>query len=207
MKPKPVTFEHSLWKRLRELDKAAAKRFPTDFDRGFSALGLILYSRPQHGEYWCTPTNTLAFATTGGEGVHFSFLVENGTVTEKSPVVITIPPEFDQPNYIGGESLFDFLCLGYHRGYFALETIPSERFFEAYASAKWPLSEDKGLPPDWDYAVGYGVNEHQRHLLDFLIAELGLSPWKDLKRKFKRLQKLYMPLLEISHRWSGPGLT
>jgi hypothetical protein len=45
--------------------------------------------------------------------------------------------------------------------------------------------------------VGYGISEPQRRLLDFLITELGLSPWKDLERKFQRLQKLYRPLLEI----------
>jgi hypothetical protein len=195
--PKRIAISHPLWNRLRELNKEAAKQFPADVDSGFGTLGLILYSRPQHGGYSCTPTNTLAFAGTGGEGVHFSFLVEDGKVTEKSPIVITIPGEFDHPNFIGGESLFDFLCLGYHRGYFAMETVPSERFFEAYASDKWPLNEIEGRLPDWDCAVGYGVNEHQRQLLDFLITELGLFPWKDLRRKFQRLQKLYMPLLEI----------
>jgi hypothetical protein len=203
--PKRVAIDHALWNRLRELDKAAAKQFPADNDRGFGALGLILYPRPQHGGYSSTPTNTIAFAGTGGEGVHFSFLVEGGKVTEKSPIVITIPMEFGHPNFIGGESLFDFLCLGYYRGYFALETVSSERFFEAYASGKWPLSRIEGRPLDWDYAVGYGVNEHQRTLLDFLIAEIGLSPWKNLKRKFQRLQKLYMPLLEIPEGGEGLG--
>lgn len=205
MKSQRVVVEHPLWERLRALDKVAAKRYPGDFDQGFGSLGLFLHPRLQRYEYWCDPKNCLAFATTGGEGVHFSFVVQDGRVTEKSPVVITIPTAFDQPNFIGGESLFDFLCLGYHRGYFALETVPSDRFFEAYASGKWPLSEDKGLPPDWDWAVGYGVNEHQRKLLDFLIAELGLSPWKDLKRKFQRLQELYMPLLEIPEGGEGLG--
>ena len=52
--------------------------------------------------------------------------------------------------------------------------------------------------------MGFGVNEHQRKLLEFLIAELGLLPWKDLKRKFQRLQKLYMPLLDIPE-WRGLG--
>ncbi len=197
MKQKRPTIDHPLWTRLRELDKIAAKRFPADFRSGFGSLGLILYSRPENGGYWCTPTNTLAFAGTGGGGVHFSFLVQDGMITEKSPIVVTIPEPSDNPNFVGGESLFDFLCLGYHRGYFALETASSDRFFEAYSSGKWPLSEVEGRPPDWDAAVGYGVDEHQRKLLDFLIAELGLSPWKDLKRKFERLQKLYMPLLEI----------
>jgi hypothetical protein len=158
---------------------------------------LILYSPPEHGGYHCTPTNTIAFAGTGGEGVHFSFLVEDGRVTEKSPIVITVPMDFGHPNHIGGESLFDFLCLGYYRGFFSMETVSSDRFFEAYSSGKWPLSDVEGRPPHWDYSVGYGVNERNRQLLDFLIAELGLSPWKDLKRKFHRLQKRYMPLLKI----------
>jgi hypothetical protein len=147
--------------------------------------------------HWCTPINTLAFAHTGGEGVHFSFLVDEGKITEHSPIVITIPSPGDQPNYIGGASLFDFLCLGFHRGYFALETANTNRFFEAYSSGKWPLSQVEGRPPDWDWAVGYGVNEHQRQLLDFLIAELGLSPWNDLRRKFQQLQKRYLPLLKM----------
>jgi hypothetical protein len=199
MTGKQVAIEQPLWNRLGDLDKAAAKRFPVDFDRGFGRLGLILYSRPKHGGYWCTPTNTLAFAGTGGNGVHFSFLVEDGKVTQTSPIVITIPATFGHPNFIGGESLFDFLCLGYHRGYFALETIASDKFLQAYSSAKWQPKEE------WDLAVGNGVDEHQRQLLDFLIEKLGLSPWKDLKRRFHRLQKLYMPLLEIPAGGEGLG--
>jgi len=181
------------------LDKEAARRFPADFDQGLGSLGLILHHRPQRYGYWCDPNNGLAFATTGGDGVHFSFIVQDGKVRENSPIVITIPGAFDHPNFIGGESLFDFLCLGYHHGYFALETVSSEKFFKAYASTEWQPTED------WDYAVGYGVNEHQRKLLDFLTAELGLSPWKDLKRKFQRLQKLYFPLLEIPEHREGFG--
>jgi hypothetical protein len=57
-------------------------------------------------------------------------------------------------------------------GYFALETLPSDKCFEAYGSAEWQPKED------WDYAMGYGISEPQRRLLDFLITELGLSPWK-----------------------------
>lgn len=195
--PKRITIKHPLWDQLRKLDKAAAKRFPVDFYKGFGRLGLILRSPPKYGDYWCTPTNTLTFAGTGGDGVHFSFLVDDGKITENSPIVISIPTAADQPNFIGGESLFDFLCLGFHRGYFALGNLPSPRFFEAYSSGKWPLSKVKGRPPDWDWEEGYGVNEHQRNLLDFLIAQLGLSPWKDFQRKFQRLQKRYMPLLKL----------
>ncbi len=198
MSAKRVAVDHPLWETLLALDKVAAKRFPSKFDPGFGSLGLILHARLKRYEYWCDPVNCLTFATTGGEGVHFSFVVQDGKVTENSPVVITIPGTFEHPNFIGGESLFDFLCLGFHRGYFAMETLASERFFEAYASGKWPLSEVKDRHPDWDRSEGYWVDERKRKLLDFLIDELGLTPWKDLKTKFQRLQNRYMPLLEIS---------
>jgi hypothetical protein len=191
MARKQNTIDNPLWNRLRALDKIAARKFPANFDQGFGTLGLILDSRPRASAYSCTPKNCLSFAYTGGEGVHFSFVAQDGKATERSPIVITIPEAFDHPNFIGGESLFDFLCLGYHRGYFALENLDSDKCFEAYASEDWqPTTES-------DYHVGYVLDNHQRDVLQFLIEELGLSPWKDLKRKFKHLQKLYMPLLQI----------
>jgi hypothetical protein len=191
---KRIAIDHPLWKRLRALDKVAARRFPWNvpgkyYDPGFGALGLILEPRPRVSAYSCTPTNCLTFAGTGGEGVHFSFVGQDGKVTERSPIVITIPEVF--ANFIGGESLFDFLCLGYHRGYFALETLDSEKCFEAYASADWQPTTQS------DYAVGYVLDDRKREVLRFLIEELGLSPWKDLKGKFRRLQELYMPLLQV----------
>jgi hypothetical protein len=189
MKQKPVSINHPLWDKLRELDKTADMRFSKDFDKGFGPLGLRLTSSPENGGYHCTPTNSLAFACTGGDGIHFSFLVQKGQVTEKSPIVITIPP--DGSNAIVGETLFDFLCLGYHRGYFGVGTLPSEWGLAAYGSANWQPTEE------WQYAIGLGVDEHQRKLLDFLIAELDLSPWRKLKQRFERLQAKYMPLLEM----------
>ena len=191
MNPNQAIINHPIWDKLRALDKLAARRFPCDCDQGFGSLGLILHVELGQYEYWCTPTNALSFASTGGNGVHFSFLVQGGKVTEASPIVITVPCTYDHPNFIVGESLFDFLCLGYHRGYFALENLPADKCFDAYASDEWQPKED------WEYAVGFGVSEHQRKLLDFLVAKLGLSPWTDLKRKFQRLQTQYMPLLEI----------
>jgi hypothetical protein len=191
MKRKRINVDHPLWEKLRALDKVAAQRFPYDFDEGFGRLGLILCPRLSHGGYFCTPDNTLMFARTGGEGVHFSFVVHDQQVTEKSPIVVTIPGEFGSPNFIVGESLFDFLCLGYYRGFFALETVAGERWFEPYSSADWQPSKDS------DYAVGYVLDDHQQRVLSFLIEELGLKPWKDLKRRFQRLQQLYMHLLQV----------
>jgi hypothetical protein len=186
--------DHPLWEKLRAVDKVAARRFPApDFvGRGLGAVGLILHSKPKRWDYWCTLKNVLTFASTGGNGVHFSFVVLEDEVTEQSPVVVTIPMAFDQPNFICGESLFDFLCLGVNRGYFALEQLPAtERTLEVFSSSTWQPTDD------FDWAVGYGVNEHQRKVLDYLANELELVPWKDVKRKFNRLQRQVLPLLEV----------
>jgi hypothetical protein len=187
-----VKINHPLLEKLRKADQAAAMRFPDDdFDGGFGRLGLLFHSSLVRSDYWCTPKNVVTFASTGGNGVHFSLLVRDGKVTEASPVVVTIPSPGDQPNYIVGENLHDFLCLGVHRGYFALEQLPSSRLFEAYGSADWKPGTDA------DMAVGFGVDPQQRQLLDFLKEELKLEPWKDVRKKFDRLQKTYLPLLEM----------
>src|SRR5262245_25487922 len=111
MKRSATKVKHSLWKELCRLDKVAARKFPTKHDPGFGSLGLILANQLERCGYWCTPQNALTFARTGGNGVHFSFIVLDGEVNESSPVVITIPNAFGEYNFIGGESLFDFLCL------------------------------------------------------------------------------------------------
>lgn len=179
-----VVFDHPLWERLKAVEKVVAERSPGPLS-GLDSVGLILVRGLPQWDYWCTPKNVLTFATTGGNGVHFNFLIQNDSVGEHSPIVITIPNNFDQPNYIVGESLFDFLCLGYHRGYFALEQLPWERLFEAYASSDWQPSDETD---EW---VGFGVNVEQRRVLELLIAEFGLSPWKDLQHKFEDLQARY----------------
>lgn len=104
-----------------------ANRKKTDW---FGEAGLILNHRLEFGGYHCTPRNTLQFAHTGGDGIHFSFVIINDAISEESPVVMTIP-EATPANMIVGESLFDFLCFGMHRGYFEL------------LSAADPTEEDK----------------------------------------------------------------
>lgn len=188
---KDATVDHPLLEKLRKADAVAAKRFPSRSNPGFSALGLLLHPQLERFDYWCTPKNVVTFARTGGNGVHFSFLAHDGKVTENSPVVITIPSPGNRPNYIVGENLFDFLCLGIHRGFFALEQLPADRLFDAYSSATWePNTRD-------DNAVGFGVDEHQRKLLSFLRDEFRLEPWKNLRKKFERLQKDYLPQLQL----------
>lgn len=187
-----IPIRHPLWERLCKLDAIAEQRFPSEphQGRGFEALGLVLDRRLENGEYWCTPSNTLAFAWTGGNGFHFSFMIRDGMVNEGSPIVLTIPAGLTG-NHIVGESLFDFLCLGFHRGYFGLEQWPSDPCIEAYQSAEWHPTSDR------DLAVGLAVDRHQRQLLGFLTTELGLQPWGNVRHRSTILQERYQSLLVL----------
>ena len=88
----------------------------------FDPIGLILLKDPVCWGYWCTPINTISFATTGGDGVHFGFLCEKNTPTENSPIVMTLPSA-DTSNIIIGENFKEFLSFGCRLGYFELEQI------------------------------------------------------------------------------------
>ena len=62
---------------------------PLQDDQGPGCVGLILNRELESGGYECSPLNALAFARTGGDGDHFSLLVQDGTIDEWSPVVLT----------------------------------------------------------------------------------------------------------------------
>ena len=71
--------------------------------------------------YDCSPKNCVAFATTGGDGVHFSIFKDSDV--ENSPVVMTVPMNFGEENMVIANSLYEFLCLGCKFGYFNLEQL------------------------------------------------------------------------------------
>ena len=70
----------------------------------------------------CTPLNTILFAQTGGDGVHFSYL-EIGL--EINLIIITVPCAWGkQPNSYNrviAETFDEFLGLGFFKGWFYLD--------------------------------------------------------------------------------------
>ncbi len=73
-----------------------------------------------------TPINTLTFARTGGDDVHFGMLATNGLYGDSSPIVMTVPIADENPeeaNFIVGENLHAFLCVGCTHGYGSLEEL------------------------------------------------------------------------------------
>jgi hypothetical protein len=193
MTGKPLRIAHPLLDLLRSLDQEIARRFPSQNDAGLGYIGLILTPTLRNGGYHCTPENSLSFAHTGGEGVHFSLVSEANEITENSPIVVTIPQAFDHPNFIVGETLYDFLCFGIYRGFFALEQLGYnlDEAFSVYADPSWLPSEHR------HFRVGYGVDERQRDILNLLIERLRLVPWQEPRAKFDRLQETHLSNLEI----------
>jgi hypothetical protein len=190
VKSQDVAVDLPLLDTLRQLAAEAARLLPSIYDSGFGLLGLLLEERLDQWRYYCTPLNCRTFAATGGDGTHFSLLVRDARINDQSPVVMTVPPVAE--NFIVGESLFDFLCLGYYRGYFGLEQLSyhREETLEAYINPAWRPSETR------HHSVGFVHDDCGQRLLALLVARLNLQPWPDARR-FEYLQKRYMPLLDL----------
>lgn len=181
--------------KLQALSKEVDKRF-RDVLRGFDNIGLGLgTSVPnERATYYCTPLNSKGFASTGGEGVHFSFLAERqDRLFDELPVIVTIPMAVGNQNFVVGENLREFLSLGAYRGYFALEQLGDslEKTLEVYASPQWQAETHE------EFWVGFGVNELQQSILQLLRQEFQLHQWPDLKARFFQLQEKYMPLVRL----------
>ena len=87
------------------------------------SIGLIMTDELIKEWYDCSPLNCSAFATTGGDGVHFSVFTDK---EDLSPVVITVPMSFGEENLVIASSIYDFLCLGCRFGFFNLEQLAYE---------------------------------------------------------------------------------
>jgi len=115
------TIPHAV-QALYKAAEIAAKRFGSSTEAVFDPCGLILNSPPLQGHYWCTPDTAFTFASTGGDGVHYSYLDLPNLNGESGPIVMTLPAN-DQLNYVVAETLDEFLGLGFYAGWFALEQI------------------------------------------------------------------------------------
>jgi hypothetical protein len=169
---------------------ALAERLGTHPDTGpdytFYPLGLGLHGRyGSHQPYDATPGNSMTFASTGGDGVHFSLL--RTTTPGPAPVVMTVPMQFDAPNHVVGASLREFLALGCRTGYYHLDKLAygSGRQAEAYH-----LEHGKWEGTGWD---GETAEATVLELLAVLTREFSLAPWPDVPQRLAELQSRYLP--------------
>lgn len=178
-----ATLDLPLINRLHQADAQVRERFslPKHYDPGLGCIGLILDRQLKRGAYGCSPSNAVAFASTGGDGDHYSLLIRDGRVDSQSPVVLTWPSEGQQA--IVGESLYDFLCFGLHGGFFQL------------------LASTDAEPPaeNEDFWFYPHVDDAQRRVLTFLAEELKLVrwPWLDRKKRYKALQARFLTSIRV----------
>jgi hypothetical protein len=153
-----------------------------------TGCGIYLHRPPLHnGGYSCTPTNTVKFANTGGEGVHFSFLLADGEWGPTSPVVMTCPAAGGIENVIVGESLAEFLGLGLQTGYFALEYL-------AHSAAAF----DSGHPFVTEHLepkrLASWLEPEEAEILRRLGKRFGLLPWTVAGNRLAELQRHLLTL-------------
>ena len=167
LKAKGAKLNLPLLERLHEVDREVDRLFPPEIlnYRGLDRVGLILPTTLEPGNYeYCSPKNGLVFASTGGDGDHYSLLVHDGVVDDKSPVVMTWPSE--ACNTVVGESLYDFLCHGLYSGYFQLSFGIDE-----------PLTVESG-----GMKFCAHVEAQQAAILAHLAKTLDLKPWPQKER-------------------------
>jgi hypothetical protein len=167
--------QHADLKKLWELADTAER--PPGNPGGaatFGNVGLFLVRPPRRTRYASTPANTLAFAATGGDGVHFNFVLRQGEVHADSPIVMTVPMNFDRPLAIVGRDLRDFLSFGVGCGFFCLEqlTYDLDRFAGRHRTGAGQLD---------------AVSRRQLHLVQ---TTFGLEPWTDPRSRLEELRQL-----------------
>jgi hypothetical protein len=158
------------WGQLWATAVDEAERVGADPRYVFDPIGLLLQppDEPLRFSYEATPADALTFASTGGDGVHFSACEG----TQGPIVVMTVPMQFSRPNVVVGQHLREFLSLGCRYGYFALEQL-------AYDYSATANSLDRGLTPGDDQA------EQQ---LALLRRRLQLEPWPAVLARLNELQ-------------------
>ena len=143
----------------------------------FDPIGLILHGKLENWEYWCTPRNSITFASTGGDGVHYGLLDIGGGITDGSPVVMTVPM-CDTPNTIVGESLLDFLSLGCRQGYFTLEQLIYQRERQLAALDTGDFDPDS--------------TKEERDMLESISHRFDLLPWPEHCGRVEELQGRFL---------------
>jgi hypothetical protein len=159
----------------------------TSPDGAFEPIGLILQRPPKTATYAETPPNTLAFAWTGGDGVHFNFVLGGDLPAKDNPILMVVPMNFERPRAVVGRDLRDFLALGVGCGFFALErlTYDPDAFLREY-----PIRAGR-------------LSERALEQLRLLGASFGIEPWQDVRARLEELKELERLL--APRRTSTPG--
>lgn len=153
----------------------------SDWNTFFDPIGMILDGTLRREEYFCTPKNSVTFARTGGDGVHYGLLDVGEGYNDKCPVVMTVPMS-DTHNTVVGENLIHFLALGCRQGFLSLDGLIHRR-------ARTISTLDSHA--DNEYA-----DTQEMLLFEALTNEFNLSPWEDHAARLDELAMTYFGLVD-----------
>jgi hypothetical protein len=194
-----VQIDLLLFDTLLRLEQEIKNLLPSQDFNWLDAIGLRLkkLAELENGGYYCTPTNTFKFASTGTDGEHFSFLLCNDAITSESPVILTAPCNYDgNLNVVIAKDFRTFLCLGLRYGYFALGEFAYNlnEAIQIYANVSWQ-------PIEVHHCSIYRPDQQQQKILNFIAHALGLQSYIYNVDEFTALQSSYMPLLIMSSKY------
>ena len=160
---------------------AAGPQFDLSPEAVFDYSGLILEIPPVRDWIdWCTPRNVMTFATTGGDSVHYSYLVDERLPEGVCPIVMTLPCA-SSLNMVIAESFQEFFDYGYHVGWFSLEPLHYD--------------EEEGEPYFCQPSPTFSEIGSQQ--LPLLRRALNMKPVPPTLARFAELQDKYFALLDI----------
>ncbi len=176
---------HLVLDELWAVAQQEAEKHGTKQEYAFGEIGLFLEIPITNWGYYPTPINTSTFASTHGDSVHYGLFHVDGTVTDESPVVMTVPCNSEQHNFILGESLTEFLCLGCEVGYFSLEQLAYgwQNMVDYLSRADHPNREEN--------------DEDDQNSLNVLIQAFALKPWQQVGERLSQLHDEYHELLVL----------
>ncbi|OON70093.1 hypothetical protein [Hymenobacter sp. CRA2] len=160
------------------LDDLIMARWGRNAFRYVDYCGLIPIRPLENWAYACTPVNSLSFARTGGNGVHFGIL-EARDVTATGPVVMTVP--MPGVNIVVAETLDEFFGIGCWAGWFGLEQL----VYDTPETLAYYAAEPTDLLPE------------ELNFLDMVRAELRTQPVALTAERLAALEQRFQPQLQI----------
>ncbi|MBT9395589.1 hypothetical protein KLP40_20655 [Hymenobacter sp. NST-14] len=165
-------------KEFFELDDLITARWGHQAFRHVDYCGLLPVRPLENGDYPCTPTNTISFARTGGDGVHFSLLNARDE-TADGPIVMTVP--MMDANLVVAETVAEFFGIGCQTGWFELEQLA----YDAPAALAY-------------YAVAPApASAQEQAFLDLVRTELRVVPVTLTAERLADLEQRFGPQLQV----------
>ena len=177
---------------IEELRSFAEDGWPGARHNPLGAVGLSV-DEEGCGYSYCdeTPADSVVFAYTGGDSVHFCALTKLSSSSGEWPVVMVVPVCRDQPRLVVGATLHEFLSLGVISGYWPLEQLAYDRA----RAVNYLFDRQRFL--DWCYPsidaqqeCASSIAEAQA-TLGRLAARFGLAPWSTPAQRLEELQAVY----------------